>query len=405
MSERKDSTSSKSDDRLARLEAVTDAALARLDLEELMGELLERVRDSLEVDTAAVLILDEAQGDLVATAARGLEEEVLQGVRIRLGAGFAGRIAAQKSAVILDRVDHTTVRNPILWEKGIQSLLGVPLLVEGDVVGVLHVGTLHPRAFTGEDAEFLQLVADRLALAVRSRLSARERAATLALQRSLLPTKLPDIPGLALATRYVPGGAGEVGGDWYDLFTLTSGHVCVAIGDVAGHGLRSAVIMGRLRSALRAYAIESIDPAEVLRRTNRKLQHFEPDELATAQYAVFEPSLERFTISSAGHPPPVMMAPGEGTVVLDFVPDPPLGVPFDSERRAETIEFPRGAMVCFYTDGLVERRDQPLDSGFARLQAAMVGTDAEGLCSTVMSRMVGSEPVSDDIAVLVIERQ
>jgi serine phosphatase RsbU (regulator of sigma subunit) len=397
------SLSSNSDDRLARLEAVTDTALAHLDLDELMAELLERVRDTLEVDTAAVLMFDAARGDLVATAARGLEEEVLQGVRIPIGKGFAGRIAARREAVILDHVDHTTVLNPILWEKGIRSLIGVPLIAEGDVVGVLHVGTLHQRAFTSDDAEFLQLVADRLALAARSRLSATERAATLALQRSLLPTQLPHIPGLGLATRYVPGGAGGVGGDWYDLFTLTSGHVCVAIGDVAGHGLRAAVVMGRLRSALRAYAIDSIDPAEVLRRTDRKLQHFEPAEFATAQYAVFEPSLERFTISSAGHPPPVMMAPGEGAFLLDAPPDPPLGVPFAATRRATTVEFPRGAMLCFYTDGLVERRGQPLDDGFARLQAAMVGTGAERLCSTVMSRMVGSEPASDDIAILVID--
>ena len=397
--------SADSDDRLARLEAVTDTALAHLDLDELMAELLERVRDTLEVDTAAVLMFDAARGELVATAARGLEEEVLQGVHIPVGRGFAGRIAARKEAVTLDHVDHTTVLNPILWEKGIRSLIGVPLIAEGDVVGVLHVGTLHPRAFTSEDAEFLQLVADRLALAARSRLSATERAATLALQRSLLPAQLPHPPGLDLATRYVPGGAGGVGGDWYDLFTLTSGHVCVAISDVAGHGLRAAVVMGRLRSALRAYAIDYIDPAEVLRRTDRKLQHFEPAEFATAQYAVFEPSLERFTISSAGHPPPVMMPPGEGAVLLDVPPDRPLGVPFGPTRRTTTIEFPRGAMLCFYTDGLVERRGQPLDDGFARLQAAMVGTDAERLCSTVMSRMVGSEAAGDDIAILVIEHR
>jgi serine phosphatase RsbU (regulator of sigma subunit) len=394
-----------SDDRLARLEAVTDTALAHLDLDELMAELLERVRDTLEVDTAAVLMFDAARGELVATAARGLEEEVLQGVRIPVGKGFAGRIAAEKEAVILDHVDNTTVLNPILWEKGISSLIGVPLIAEGDVVGVLHVGTLRQRAFTSDDAEFLQLVADRLALAARSRLSATERAATLALQRSLLPAQLPHIPGLGLATRYVPGGAGGVGGDWYDLFTLASGHVCVAIGDVAGHGLRAAVVMGRLRSALRAYALDYIDPAEVLRRTDRKLRHFEPAEFATAQYAVFEPSLERFTISSAGHPPPVMMAPGDGAVLLDVPPDPPLGVPFGATRRATTIEFRRGAMLCFYTDGLVERRGQPLDAGFARLRAAMVGTDAERLCSTVMSRMVGSEPAGDDIAILVIDHR
>src|SRR5919204_1006619 len=114
------------DERLRRIESVTDAALARLDVEDLLVELLDRVRELLTVDTAAVLLLDFASQQLVATAARGIEEEVRQGVRIPLGKGFAGRIAAEKRPVIVQRVDHTRVLNPILLERGIQSLLGVP---------------------------------------------------------------------------------------------------------------------------------------------------------------------------------------------------------------------------------------------------------------------------------------
>jgi signal transduction protein with GAF and PtsI domain len=153
-------------DRLRRIEAVTDAALAHLDMEELLGELLERVRELLDADTAAVLLMDPSSRYLVASAARGIEEEVQQGVRIPLGKGFAGRIAAEKRAVFIEQVDHSNVLNPILREKGIRSLLGVPLLVSGSVLGVLHVGTLSPRRFTSEDSDLLQLVADRVALAV-----------------------------------------------------------------------------------------------------------------------------------------------------------------------------------------------------------------------------------------------
>jgi signal transduction histidine kinase len=161
-----------------RLQSVTDAALAHLRLDELLGALLERTRQILEVDTCAILLLDEDTNELVARAALGIEEEVEQGVRVPVGGGFAGRIAAEKRPVILDDVDHAHVLNPLLREKGIKSMLGVPLVVEGDVRGVLHVGSLVPRAFENEEVELLQLVADRAALAIEhARLFEAERAA------------------------------------------------------------------------------------------------------------------------------------------------------------------------------------------------------------------------------------
>jgi signal transduction histidine kinase len=165
-------------ERVRRLQAVTDAALAHLQLDELLGALLERTREILEVDTCAILLLDEETNELVARAALGIEEEVEQGVRIPVGGGFAGRIAAEKRPVILDNVDHERVLNPILREKGVKSMLGVPLVVEGAVQGVLHVGSLVPRTFHEEEVELLQLVADRAALAIEhARLFEAERAA------------------------------------------------------------------------------------------------------------------------------------------------------------------------------------------------------------------------------------
>ncbi len=161
-----------------RLQSVTDAALAHLRLDELLAALLERTRQILEVDTCAILLLDEGTNELVARAALGIEEEVEQGVRVPVGAGFAGRIAAEKRPVILDDVDHAHVLNPLLREKGVKSMLGVPLVVEGDVRGVLHVGSLRPRAFHDDEVELLQLVADRAALSIEhARLFEAERAA------------------------------------------------------------------------------------------------------------------------------------------------------------------------------------------------------------------------------------
>jgi signal transduction histidine kinase len=152
--------------RLEAVQTVTDVALAHLELEELLHALLLRTRDILGVDTCAVLLLDPERNELVARSAVGLEEEVERGVRIPVGGGFAGTVAAERRPVILPDVDHAHVLNPILREKGIKSMLGVPLIVRNIVIGVLHVGTLHLHDFGDGDVELLQLVAERAALAI-----------------------------------------------------------------------------------------------------------------------------------------------------------------------------------------------------------------------------------------------
>jgi K+-sensing histidine kinase KdpD len=153
-------------ERLHKLLLVTDAALSHLSLDALLDELLLRIRDILDADTAAFLMLDETTGELIARAAKGIEEEVEAGIRIPVGRGFAGRIAAQRTPVVIDDVDHADVLNPILREKGIKSLLGVPLNARDRVLGVIHVGTLRPRHFTPEDVELMQRAAERAALGV-----------------------------------------------------------------------------------------------------------------------------------------------------------------------------------------------------------------------------------------------
>lgn len=170
-------------ERLRRLQLVTDAALAHLRLDDLLEALLTRTRDALDADTCAVLLLDETGAELVARAAVGLEEEVERGVRIPVGRGFAGRIAAERRPVVIEDVDHAEVVNPLLREKGVRSLVGAPLVVEARVIGVLHVGTLVPRRFEPADVELLQLVADRVAIAIEhARLFEAERDARIRLE-------------------------------------------------------------------------------------------------------------------------------------------------------------------------------------------------------------------------------
>jgi phosphoserine phosphatase RsbU/P len=391
-------------DRLRDIQSITDAALSQLDDEDLLAELLTRMKEILQADTAAVLLLDNLSGQLIATAAAGLEEEVRQGVRIPVGQGFAGRIAAEKIPVILDRVDHTTVVNPILLAKGIRSMMGVPLIVGSEVIGVLHVGSLTPREFTSNDTELLQLAADRAAKAVHSITARADRAAVTALQRGLLPSALPAVSRAELAARYI-AGQGSVGGDWYDVFVLPGGELGLVIGDVAGSGLHAAIIMGRIRSALRAYALTTSDPAEVLDRLDRKMQHFEPGALATVMYAVADPTLDRMHIATAGHLPPVVALPGQPTELADISWDLMIGVASGVRRQVTTMKIPPGALVCLYTDGLIERPGESIDVGLARLCQVVEAEPAHASCAAVMAALVGSEPARDDIALLTFRRQ
>ncbi|MFI6235891.1 PP2C family protein-serine/threonine phosphatase [Micromonospora sp. NPDC050784] len=393
------------EERLRRIGAITDAALSGLNVAELLDELLERIRDLLKVDTATILLLDDHTGELVATAAKGLEEEVRRGFRIRVGRGFAGRVAATRAPVTIYNVTPDDVVNPILLATGIRALLGVPMLVNGNLVGVLHVGSLALRRFGPDDVQLLQLVADRASLAGQARAQVLDRQAALALQHSLLPGRLPAIPGLELAARYAPGHDLGIGGDWYDVFSLPSGWLGAVIGDVSGHGLPSAVVMGRIRSALRAYALDSDDPAQALTSLDRKIHHFEAGTLTTAVYALIAPDRATVHLSSAGHLPPLLAVPGQPTKLVNLTVDRPLGVgrPL-ANRRTTVLDLPPGAALVFYTDGLVERRSEVIDTGIERLADAVRSGPAETLCDHIMATTAEEHP-NDDIALLVIRRQ
>ena len=390
--------------RLANLLAVTDAGLTGMDIDELLSEVLERLRGILDADTAAVLLADEGTNELVARAARGLEEEVRQGVRVPIGVGFAGRIAASRQPVRLHRVDETTVANPILWGKGIQRMLGVPLTLGGTLLGVVHVGRLAPRDFTVDDEELLQVAAERVAAAIRTRQYAVEAAAAGMLERSLLPVRLPNVRGLQLAARYVPAENRAIGGDWYDAFVLPDGALWVITGDVAGHGLHAAIVMGRVKSALRAYALLGDGPARVLELTDRKVEHFEIGAMVTIVCGRAYPPFAEWTICSAGHLPPVVATREAPTTLAAVRPGPPLGTVGIVPREDAHLELPPGGLLLLYTDGLVERRDEAIGAGLARLRDAVRAAHPETVSREVMQHLVGSDTPLDDIALLVLRR-
>ncbi|MCU1489961.1 MAG: SpoIIE family protein phosphatase [Acidimicrobiaceae bacterium] len=391
--------------RLSDLQALTDAGLVTLGLEAFLVELLDRVRAILGADTAAVLLVDEDTEELVARAACGIEEEVRQGVRIPIGTGFAGQIAQHRRPFVIDRVDATTVTNPLLWERGIKTMLGVPLMGSNKVLGVLHVGRLRPEPFNEEDTEVLLVVAERVSGAIQNRRLAAEQAATTLLERSLLPSQLPKLEELAFAARYVPAEGRVVGGDWYDVFTLPSGRLWCIVGDVAGHGLNAAVVMGRVRSALRAYALLGSDAEELLDLVDRKVQHFEVGSMVTLLCVCSDPPYTSLRVASAGHLPPVLAEPGRPARFVEFEPGTPLGTMPDEWRRAVDVDLEPGSTLLLYTDGLIERRDESIDEGMSRLLTAVAPTEPEAVCREVMHSLIGNYAPRDDIAIVAVKRR
>ncbi len=397
------STATAAPEQARNLYRLSDPALSELGLDELLTELLERVREALEADTVAILLFDPDTQQLVARAAKGIEEEVEQGVRIPIGGGFAGRIAAERVPIFIADVDHADILNPILREKGIRSLLGVPMIIEGNLIGVLHVGSLTPRTFVDRDVAVLQLAAVRAGPAIeRARLySALEREHRLAtmLQRSLLPSRLPDVVGVSVAARYLPA-RDEVGGDWYDVIELPRGQLGVAIGDVVGHGIRAAALMGQIRTALRAYAFEGNGPGRTLELVDRYVQGLGDNAMATAAYAVLDTATGKLRYASAGHLPPIIVRPGSGHAI-ELTPAPPLGAfPYGSCPEHE-LSLDHGDMLLLYTDGLVERPRVPLNDGIDRLlEVLQRARSVEEACVRAFDAMLPREGPRDDIAIV-----
>jgi serine phosphatase RsbU (regulator of sigma subunit) len=274
------------------------------------------------------------------------------------------------------------------------------------------VGCLVARPFTTDDIERLEGAAKEIGRRLSESTQDDAHLAAFALQRSLLPAAPPFINGLDVAVRYLPA-EGDLGGDWYDIFTLPTGKVGFVIGDVEGHGLRSAVAMGRLRSALRAYALDYDDPAEVVHRLDRKLCYFESEISATVLYAVSEPPFDLVTICNAGHPAPLVAERGKQPAeIVDLSTGLLLGLDPDQKRHSETIPLSPGSALAFYTDGLVERRrgpDQDTDPDVERLElvraAFVAGDNAETACSRIIAGGLGDDSVEDDVALVVVRRR
>jgi len=385
------------------LQMLLDVALAHQRLDEMLEALLPRVCEVVNAEGAAILLTEE-DGSLLLHASmfRDVDAEPL---RIAIGEGIAGRVARDKQPLLVQDPDPSEVADPALH--GLRSILGVPLMAGGEVTGVLKVGVPAPRRFSEDDLMLLGLAADRVALAIdHLRVYEREHRIAEMLQRSLLPERLPRLPGLQVAARYQPAASeSEVGGDWYDVIAMPGGQVGLVMGDVAGKGLAAASMVGRLRSAMRAYALEGHSPADVVDRLNQLVwSEVEDSHMTTMVYVVFDPLEGRVTWVNAGHLPPLAVTSDGIARFLEGSSSVPLGVMSYPAYEASETEMPLGGTVLLYTDGLVERPGELLDHGLDRLSAAVRGEriGPEELCDHVLEQLVPAAGASDDVALLAL---
>ncbi|GAA2953390.1 SpoIIE family protein phosphatase [Streptomyces enissocaesilis] len=311
----------------------------------------------------------------------------------------------------------------------VHTTLAVPMVAHDTVVGLVQFSRAKGSEPFGErDLALATELAARAAVCIdNARLYRREHERALILQRSLLPPGDPEAAGLDIACRYLPGNtATEVGGDWFDVIELPGHRTALVVGDVMGRGLRAAVAMGELRTAVRTLALLDLEPAEVLyaldeiarglgspsgaqhaSRAAHKAREADLSEvyLATCVYAVYDPVTRRCTFANAGHLPPVLVEPGEEALLLDVPPGMPLGVGGEPFEEVE-VEVAEGALLALYTDGLVESRDHPLDEGLREFRGALADSvrPLEEVCDHVLSTL-DTRHGEDDIALLMARIQ
>ncbi|MFE0728439.1 SpoIIE family protein phosphatase [Streptomyces antibioticus] len=445
----------------ARRAAAREAAAARRNLA-LLNDAGARIGNSLDLETTARELLDVVVPGFCDLATVDLYQGLLTGDETPPGladgsaelrrVAFSSAVsdapfAGSGPSVAVGAVHHFPFNSPcadalrtarpkaVPGEEGglVQSTLAVPMVAHDTVVGLAQFSrTKGSEPFGDRDRDLAVELAARAAVCIdNARLYRREHERALMLQRSLLPPGDPVASGLDIACRYLPGNAStgrpsEVGGDWFDVIELPGHRTALVVGDVMGRGLRAAVAMGELRTAVRTLALLDLEPAEVLSaldeiarglgtpggvqqatRAARRPREADLSEvyLATCVYAVYDAVTRRCTFANAGHLPPVLVEPGEPALMLDVPPGMPLGVGGEPFEEVE-VDLPEGALLALYTDGLVESRDHPLDEGLQAFVGALADPSSplEDVCDHVLNTL-DTHHGEDDIALLMARVQ
>jgi serine phosphatase RsbU (regulator of sigma subunit)/anti-sigma regulatory factor (Ser/Thr protein kinase) len=399
-------------ERSRRLQGLAASLAEALTPHEVAEVLVREGTAALGARAGVVYLCDPQKEELVMEAHAGYPDwflELFRGMPMTAGSG-AALAAREQRALWYSDADEYGAAHPAFAEgfrrMGYRAVTFLPLVTSGKVLGVVALSFVESRAFAADEREHLTALASQCALALeRALLYEHEHRVAATLQQSLLPQRLPWDERIEVAVRYRPGSAGlEVGGDWYDVISLPNGRFVITVGDVVGRGVEAAASMAQLRNALRAYALEGHSPPVALQRVDDLVEQLGEGDFATVVYLELDPDERTARFSTAGHPPPLLIIPGQGPVFLEGGRSLPLGALGGPDRAEETIQLEPGATIVLYTDGLVERRGLPIGAGLERLREAAAGAPegTEALLDHLLKALGVGEELRDDVAALAV---
>jgi PAS domain S-box-containing protein len=404
--------------RTARLQQATSMLAEALTVEQVVEVIIEVGRSAIGADRSAVALLDtewlrvhtvnpgglpESPGSPGGDIPLDIPSVVTKAINTR-------RPVLAESPDALRRQFEDDDVGPFLANTDERAWVGMPLMVAGSAIGALRFSFTRLRKINDEERIFLEALAGQCALAVeRASLFEREHSTAETLQRSLLPDRLPQVPGIILDAQYLPVTRNmEIGGDWYDAFRLPDGRLAVAVGDVMGKGLSAAAGMGRARNALRALALSDPRPAAVLAGLDRLYSTTELDEqLTTVAYLLIDPTTGAGLAGNAGHPPPLLISHNKQPQFDSTAPGTPLG--WAIPREQYSLKLTPGDSIILYSDGLIINRNRGLDEGLHDLVsvtkdvAPEVARDPAKLLKHLVYRMLAGYEQDDDVVVLVLQ--
>jgi PAS domain S-box-containing protein len=404
--------------RTARLQQATSMLAEALTVEQVVQVITEVGRSAIGAERSAVAMLDPDRLRLRTINPGGLPsgpgspgDDVALDTPSVMTAAIAARkpLTFENPDVLRRHFEDLPGLEEFLASSDEQAWVGLPLLSSGAALGALRFAFTRPRQITDEERVFLEALAGQCALALeRASLFEREHTTAETLQRSLLPDRLPTVPGIVLEASYLPVTRNmEIGGDWYDAFRLPDGKLAVAMGDVMGKGLTAAAGMGRVRNALRALALTDPRPAAVLAGLDRLFTATELEEqVTTVAYLVVDPETGEGMAGNAGHLPPLLLSATSAPRLDETEAGTPLG--WASPRRQYQFSLPPGNTAVLYSDGLVENRKRGLDKGLDELVAVAaaappgVAEDPAQLLDYLVDRMLTGYEQDDDVTVLVL---
>jgi GAF domain-containing protein/anti-sigma regulatory factor (Ser/Thr protein kinase) len=398
--------------RMRRLQALTAAFSGALTPAEVAATFLDETVGAVGAAAAALAVLDDEGRELQAVRSPEFPDELL-GPNGTVPVGSTGPAATAvrvQEAAYYDDVelllaDHPELRGA-LADSGLRSFSFVPVTAGAAPLGVAVLAWTQPGRLVDDERSFLEAVAAQCGLALdRARRYEGERVVAETLQRSVLPETVPSMEGVRVAALYLPGStAVDVGGDWFDTLTLADGRLGFVVGDVVGKGVQAAATMAQLRNGMRALTLDALTPAETVTKLNLLLENYIDVPFATLAYLALDPETHQVTMTSAGHPPPLIVSPDGETWFLEGDGGLPLGVTTEVSYTEHTAQLAPGTIVVLYTDGLVERRGHSIDEGLTRLAeaASEAPREPDAFVDAVIAELLGGQALQDDVALLAV---